>query len=59
VEEFWRYLLYACLAWYAVVTTYVAVRGAADIRTMLGNLRREAERRGTDSAAVDDQSTRR
>ena len=59
MEEFWRYLLYACLAWYAVVTTYVAVRGAADIRTMLGNLRREAERRGTDSAAAETGPTRR
>jgi hypothetical protein len=38
LELFWRYLLYACLAWYTGVTLYVAVRGAFDIRTMLKNL---------------------
>jgi hypothetical protein len=38
LENFWRYLLYACLAWYAAVTLYVAVRGAIDIRTMLRSL---------------------
>jgi hypothetical protein len=38
LETFWRYLLYACLAWYASVTLFVAVRGAIDIRTMLRSL---------------------
>jgi len=38
LELFWRYLFYACLAWYAGVTLYVAVRGAVDIRTMLRSL---------------------
>jgi hypothetical protein len=38
MELFWRLLTYACLAWYTLVTLYVAVRGAADIRTMLDDL---------------------
>ena len=38
MELFWRWLTYACLAWYTLVTLYVAVRGAADIRTMLDDL---------------------
>jgi hypothetical protein len=40
VELFWRLLTYAALAWYVLVTAYVAVRGAADIRTMLADLAR-------------------
>lgn len=38
MEYFWKILTYASVAWYAAVTLYVAVRGAADIRTMLGDL---------------------
>jgi hypothetical protein len=45
LEFFWRYLLYACLAWYTCVTLYVAVRGAFDIRTMLRSLSSEQERK--------------
>jgi hypothetical protein len=49
LELFWKYLLYACLAWYTCVTLYVAVRGAIDIRNMLRNLanpeHRKAEER--------------
>lgn len=40
MELFWQCLTYACLAWYTLVTLYVAVRGAADIRTMLDDLAR-------------------
>lgn len=28
----------ACVAWYSTVTIYVAVKGAADIRSMLARL---------------------
>jgi hypothetical protein len=50
LELFWRYLLYACLAWYTGVTLYVAVRGAFDIRTMLRSLSREQDsERSSDS----------
>lgn len=40
MELFWRVLTYACVAWYSAVTVYVAVRGVADIRTMLDRLGR-------------------
>ena len=45
METFWKVLTFASVAWYAAVTVYVAVRGAADIRTMLGDLaKRNLER---------------
>lgn len=36
---FWLVLAVLCLAWYSTMTVYVAVRGAIDIRAMLGRLR--------------------
>ena len=38
MSGFWRILALLCLAWYATVTLYVAVRGAIDIRGMLARL---------------------
>ena len=35
---FWFALTMACIAWYSTVTVYVAIRGAADIKAMLGRL---------------------
>jgi len=35
---FWGATTIACLAWYSTVTVYVAIRGAADIRSMLRRL---------------------
>lgn len=46
LELFWRVLTYACLVWYATITVYVAVRGAADIRTMLNSLEARRDRPG-------------
>jgi hypothetical protein len=43
MELFWRLLTYACVAWYATITMYVATRGAADIRRMLNDLARRNE----------------
>ncbi len=37
---FWKLLTAACILWYLLVTVYVAIRGAADIRDMLRNLAR-------------------
>ena len=37
-HPFWWVLTIACVMWYSVVTIYVAIRGAADIRSMLGRL---------------------
>lgn len=37
-QWFWLILVYACLLWYSTVTVYVAIRGVADIRTMLRRL---------------------
>jgi hypothetical protein len=38
MEQFWWLLTLAAVGWYATVTVYVAVRGAADIRHMLKRL---------------------
>ena len=35
---FWFGLTMACVIWYSLITLYVAVRGAFDIRTMLSHL---------------------
>lgn len=35
---FWGATTIACLAWYSTVTVYVAIRGTADIRSMLRRL---------------------
>jgi hypothetical protein len=35
---FWGATTIVCLAWYSTVTVYVAIRGAADIRSMLRRL---------------------
>lgn len=42
---FWLGLTVAALAWYALVTVYVAIRGVVDVRQMLARLSKEhAER---------------
>lgn len=38
MESFWKFLTWACLAWYATITVFVAIKGVTDIRTMLHNL---------------------
>ncbi len=37
-HPFWGCLTLAVLVWYSTVTVYVAIRGAYDIKHMLGNL---------------------
>lgn len=37
-KTFWLLLTIACVAWYSVVTIYVAIKGAADIKSMLARL---------------------
>ena len=39
---FWWALTMATLLWYSTVTVYIAIRGATDIRGMLGRLKGEA-----------------
>lgn len=34
----WWTLTIACILWYSTITVYVAIRGAADIKGMLGRL---------------------
>ena len=49
MADFWWLVLVACLAWYATVTVYVAVRGALDIKHMLARIRRaDAEEESPD-----------
>lgn len=38
LEWFWLILVSAAVLWYCTVTVYVAIRGVADIRTMLRRL---------------------
>ncbi|MCL5098725.1 MAG: hypothetical protein M1608_14580 [Candidatus Omnitrophica bacterium] len=35
---FWLLLTLACIVWYSVVTVYVGIRGAMDIKSMLARL---------------------
>ncbi len=35
----WLALVLACVVWYCVLTVYVGIRGAFDIRSMLDQLR--------------------
>lgn len=37
-ENFWFVITVAVVAWYSIVTLYVAVKGGFDIRTMLRHL---------------------
>ena len=37
-HPFWALLTLAVLVWYSIVTVYVAIRGAVDIKQMLRNL---------------------
>ncbi len=46
---FWWVVAMACVVWYVVMTFYVGVRGAIDIRTMLRNL--SAQKEAEDAAA--------
>ena len=41
-HPFWGLLTLAVLVWYSTVTVYVAVRGFADIKEMLRNLKKSA-----------------
>ena len=34
----WYLLAMACIVWYSTITVYVAIRGAADIKSMLKRL---------------------
>lgn len=34
----WWTLTITCIVWYSTITVYVAIRGAADIKGMLGRL---------------------
>ena len=42
-HAFWWLLTAACLVWYSTVAVYVAVRGVADIRSMLRRLGAKAD----------------
>jgi hypothetical protein len=45
---FWFLLTAACVLWYSTITVYVAIRGAIDIKDMLGRLgENERERNGS------------
>ncbi|HPA48013.1 MAG TPA: hypothetical protein PLZ55_07605 [bacterium] len=43
LEWFWRIILYASIAWYALLVFYVGIRGWQDIREMVQILK---ERKG-------------
>ena len=35
----WGFIVFGCLAWYSLVSIYIAIYGALDIKTMLAHLR--------------------
>ncbi len=43
IVTFWLVLTIVALVWYGLVTIYVAIRGAGDIRNMLAHLQRLRE----------------
>jgi len=43
---FWWLLTMACVLWYSVVTIYVTVEGAKDIKTMLRRLSQQGSSPG-------------
>jgi len=49
MSTFWHILIWACVIWYSTITIYVAVRGAFDIRSMLGRLRDGENKREEES----------
>ncbi len=40
---FWWFLTMTCVVWYLTITIYVAIKGAADIKSMLARLSRSQE----------------
>lgn len=50
----WSLLLLAVLIWYSTMTVYVAVRGFADIRGMLGRLKENHAGEETGPTKTDD-----
>jgi hypothetical protein len=45
-HSFWGLVTLAVLVWYSTITVYVAIRGAADIKVMLRNLKQGDEKPG-------------
>jgi len=50
---FWLAMTAAVLVWYSVITVYVAIRGAFDIKEMLGNLGRLREEQEESGSSAD------
>lgn len=46
---FWFLLVWTCVVWYSTITIYVCIRGAADIRQMLRDLKDRGEKRDDDA----------
>jgi hypothetical protein len=44
---FWFSLTAACILWYSTITIYVALKGYADIKNMLKELKNGISERGT------------
>jgi len=43
IHWFWLALMAAVLIWYSTITIYISVRGAIDIKEMLGRLDQRAK----------------
>lgn len=48
-HPFWGLLTLVVLVWYSTVTVYVGIRGAFDIRDMLGKLKKNQDESDADS----------
>ncbi len=58
-HPFWFLLTIACVVWYSTIMVYVAIRGAADIKTMLRKLSEPEEAEETDSPKAGGQQVER
>ena len=45
LEWFWKTLLYASIAWYAIMVFYVGYRGFGDIKEMVNTLKERKEQK--------------
>jgi hypothetical protein len=49
-HSIWFLIITACVVWYSTITIYVAIKGSADIRDMLRDLRDRDDTAKADAA---------
>jgi hypothetical protein len=56
-HSIWFLIITACVVWYSTITIYVAIKGRADIRDMLRDLRDRDDTAKADAAKDSTSST--